>query len=718
MKKMICALLALVTALVLFTSCGSFNAMGKPGGDSNVDKEAAALRGTDVYKTENYSINGMMMQFLANDSYFKLYKDFLERAEDANSTVKEELKSRLELDIDSPFDEQDFNTKGYDLLCEALEIGDTYKNFSGSWYDFFWDVASREAKRILALCEMAKEAGIELNNDDRAMLYRELDAIKNSTKKMKSVIYYAYNGGVQNILPGGMIDKIYPTVSGGDNAYEPVASGSFIFSGVYNPVASGDSTYVVIYNPTASGDFNYGSTFFPIGSGEVDKYFNGSFVTSTGLAPDINRVYGAGMTDDDIVDVLELSTLADKYYNSVSEELRGELAADSERVEAYFNENADSYLRAEYLTFSLIFNGGDAEELIRLSDELMKCESPEEFKTWVIKYIFELQWSENYEDTLVDMIKNNHDKDGSTGFTNEDVPSDDIVAEKKAEMLSSVARGLAKGLEENELGVIGDTTYDRFLHKLRKKIYSEMLEEYSEILVKYGKQKEKSEIDRWIFSKDRVAGDKTRVIPSDMKAGSEIKMVYIIKPAYIDERATVSFGEIKLPYEFFTSKDDVINKADEIMLELTGSELTETHFKSLAASNTKGIGIFFDRVIPYSTCDAVSEWLYDGQREVGDLEMIRDEDGYHIVYVTGVNGDTVTNVSVMNDLVSDAMEKRVAEILSGCSVEYCGDSIKDTVSIPANKSNTSSAVGGDSGSVGGGNIIATNPGIEYIKPQN
>jgi len=151
----ICVALAavLVIGLSVYTSLGD---------------NGTLLRGKTAAESENFEINGTMMAYFYASNYQNYY-DYL---------------SYLGVDTTASLKSQ---------ACPYVE--------NGTWFDYFVSVTKSYTDELLALCEGAKAAGIELNADDQTGIDTTLSQLEETAKAFgyttDSYVSMAFGTGVK-----------------------------------------------------------------------------------------------------------------------------------------------------------------------------------------------------------------------------------------------------------------------------------------------------------------------------------------------------------------------------------------------------------------------------------------------------------------------------------------------------------------------------------------
>ena len=109
------------------------------------------LRAPKAVKSENFEINGAMMQYMFMTQYSAFTSNF-------NSYL-----SYMGLNSAKSLRLQQCSTNYKYLLTNAYGP-DIYTD--GTWFDFFWDLTLKQAKQTLVFCEAAKASGLELTDEE------------------------------------------------------------------------------------------------------------------------------------------------------------------------------------------------------------------------------------------------------------------------------------------------------------------------------------------------------------------------------------------------------------------------------------------------------------------------------------------------------------------------------------------------------------------------
>lgn len=312
----------------------------------------------------------------------------------------------------------------------------------------------------------------------------------------------------------------------------------------------------------------------------------------------IQEVYGDNCGVATLRSYLEKYFIAGSYFNQMSIEDR---PADAD-VEAYFNENREKYMSCSFALIETPYN---------TESEETKAQSLETIKGYVAQI------------SSVDEMK-------------------EMLPEVSKEFIEQY---ISMGYFEDEEAAVAAITESM-----------ENTEKKSNIETYYGK-----EIGDWLFSSDTPVGSATYYLSEDNGAAAIILKtgepqldeteVYSVRHILItpekagaDENAdnTADTQQTQTEYteeEWNTAKA----KADEILAEYNNGEKTEKSFALLAEANSqdtestsKGTsGIYGGAYEGVSLGQMVPEfegWATDESRKAGDVDIVKSEYGYHIMY--------------------------------------------------------------------------------------
>ena len=171
-----------------------------------VQSSGIFLRSDFGYKSENFEIDGAMMQYLYHSqiySFIETYYYYIYYYSLMGYTI---------IDFSQPLENQKFNTTAQSL----------FGKYEGTWFDYFWEKTDAQAKQIVVLCEAAKAEGVydKYAEDAEKTAKESMESYKEVSKENFSSLsaYFEYlygegvkKGDVQNIETLQQIASLYYT---------------------------------------------------------------------------------------------------------------------------------------------------------------------------------------------------------------------------------------------------------------------------------------------------------------------------------------------------------------------------------------------------------------------------------------------------------------------------------------------------------------------------
>lgn len=164
----------------------------------------------------------------------------------------------------------------------------------------------------------------------------------------------------------------------------------------------------------------------------------------------------------------------------------------------------------------------------------------------------------------------------------------------------------------------------------------------------------------WLFSKNRKAGDSYQY---------EKCVVYVLSPAALPEINTINIRHILIQPETdgantaITDATDAqwaaaLEKANSIIAEFNAGKKTAESFGALAEKYTadegsKDNGGLYEDVYPGQMIQTFNNWCFADGRVQGDVDIVKTEVGYHIMYFDGATENTVWEKLVQNELPTE-----------------------------------------------------------------
>lgn len=222
------------------------------------------------------------------------------------------------------------------------------------------------------------------------------------------------------------------------------------------------------------------------------------------------------------------------------------------------------------------------------------------------------------------------------------------------------------------------TDIDTFTGKLRElirkntseTITDEEIDEKIESMYKTGVYyTANDDFSTWAFADERVAGDSTVI-----EGKTSYTVYFLIKPSYIDETLTKTVSHILISTDEYETEDAAKAKADEVLAEWENGERTLDSFKALAEqySNDPGSasgGGVYENIKSGSMVAEFNDWCFDSSRKAGDVEIIKTDYGYHIIYFIG-DGEPSWRVTALSSMKSDSYSTTLSDFKNNYTINF------------------------------------------------
>ena len=145
------------------------------------------LRADYGYRSENFEIDGAMMQYLYHSQIYSFLETYY------YYIYYYSLMGQQIVDFSRPLDTQKFNSTAQSL----------FGSFDGTWFDFFWEKTEAQAKQIVVLCEAAKADGLydgykkEATETAKKSMEGYKEVAKTNFSSLSAYFEYLYGKGVK-----------------------------------------------------------------------------------------------------------------------------------------------------------------------------------------------------------------------------------------------------------------------------------------------------------------------------------------------------------------------------------------------------------------------------------------------------------------------------------------------------------------------------------------
>ena len=336
----------------------------------------------------------------------------------------------------------------------------------------------------------------------------------------------------------------------------------------------------------------------------------------------ISATFGEGLTENDVRQNLEQTTLAQKYYNK----LYNSFTYTAEEYENAYNENKESYQYVDFMTFTFGYGTVDSSDSSVTVDEKQK-----EITKKAANELAKVKTEQEFKDYITNYLNKNHDY--VTNISSEESHTEEeyktaIDAQVKAATVTNYAY---------------ETTTD---------------------------------VGKWLFDSSRNVYD-TYVFDGN----SSYNVVMVLKTPYRDENIKKNVRHILFTSATYGSDANAKKKADEVYEQWKKGEATEDSFAKLATQynadsdpNSASSGGLYTDVYQGKMVTEFNDWLFDPARQPGDTGIVKTNYGYHIMYYVG-ESMPAWNSSVDAVLRRTDYNEKYTELEKNTNVEFDDDYI-------------------------------------------
>ena len=343
----------------------------------------------------------------------------------------------------------------------------------------------------------------------------------------------------------------------------------------------------------------------------------------------ISETFGDGLTEKDVRENLEQTTLASKYYKKIYDGF----SYTDEQYEKTYSENKESYQYVDFLTFTFGYGTVDSsdssvtvdeqqkEKAKAAADELAKVKSEQEFKDYITKYLNE-----------------------NPDYVN----------------ISS----------ENSY------TQEEFDAAVESQVNAALKQKYA--------YETSTDAGKWLFDDSRKENETYL-----FEGTSSYNVVMILKTPYRDESILKNVRHILITADSTDTDEEAKKKADEeaekkaneVYEEWKNGEATEESFAALATEynaqsdpNSAASGGLYKDVYQGEMVPTFNDWVFDESRKPGDTGIVKTDYGYHIMYFVG---DSVAAWKSSADAVmrKDDYSKKYEELKAAVTIDFDDDYI-------------------------------------------
>ncbi len=374
------------------------------------------------------------------------------------------------------------------------------------------------------------------------------------------------------------------------------------------------------------------------------------YTTSTYLS----LMFGNGVTESDVRTAMEISTLASKCYNELYDEEKAKLTESD--VQGYFEANPSKFLSADTLqyTFKATMTTADAEateaetaqytadkeNMLAKANALKAAATSEDaFKQWILDDL-----------TNADSAKALFDTNFATAssvIAEENLPSDEVKTEALTKILDYIKASAVN--PDTSAPDWGNAVYSSAFNAVCSNMYSSIITSTYNTLavddVTYEEPNAETASDtaKFLFAAERAVGD-VEVITAEGETESTYTVIFVTKTAAADDTPTRSVAHILLTGAVYGYDDEETQdpastaaqtKASEVLNEYLDTDRTLDDFLAIGEKYTEDSSVEYDDVVEGDMATEFNDWLFSSERYEGNVDIIKTDYGYHVMYYIG-----------------------------------------------------------------------------------
>ena len=247
-----------------------------------------------------------------------------------------------------------------------------------------------------------------------------------------------------------------------------------------------------------------------------------------------------------------------------------------------------------------------------------------------------MQESFSYDQTQVEKFANNYYQlllRTDCIFLSVDADTESVTDESQIASLREEARKTAEGL-------INCTSADGFLKNVKAYLDENFdsataEEKYARVIHNDYSYVSDNKISAWLFSGIRVNGDKTVIRFTDDKYTA----IYVVKAAERDESVSRAVRDVYFDDVLHASREDTRKAAEDALASYKADGSTAEAFIALAGKlgedRKLALKDGFRPDLRKTDGTAWADWVWQDGRKEGDVEIVEDENGVHLLRYEG-----------------------------------------------------------------------------------
>ncbi len=521
--------------------------------------------------------------------------------------------------------------------------------------------ASKEAKKqktttltfvvVIALC-LCITIGAVLTNPIKNVVYRNTDTVQVGEHTLNAVeLNYFYADAVSQFYSSysSYISYLLDTKKPLDQQVYDNTTGQtwadYFLDAAYNNI---QSTYAMYDEALANGFTLSEDQKAALDSNTTYMSLYASIYSYQNVDAYLAAMYGNGATLESYTEYYEKCLIAEAYYQDYS----GSLEYTPEQLSAYHNDHTGEFFSYNYATYYLAISNFYPEGAGTKGEDNKITYTDEETAAAVeaAKAVADALAAGEYADlSAFEEAIANLDINKTTTDDKDDKDDEDDEETSNEETSNDETSNDETSEEEEEV------TY-KYLTNNEDTLYSKVNSLFRDWII--GKVETEEEDAEPTFE-TRTEGElKVFEYSSGEGESKVINGYYVVRYGSINENdftmknvrhILVKFQQLKADGTVDSSSTDTTysdeekaaakKDAEALLKQWQDGEATEDSFAELANKESDDgdgtTGGLYENIYPGQMVENFEDWCYDEAREVGDVEIIETEYGYHIMYFVG-----------------------------------------------------------------------------------
>lgn len=389
--------------------------------------------------------------------------------------------------------------------------------------------------------------------------------------------------------------------------------------------------------------------------------YNSTYSSSLTLNAFISMTYGTGVKMSDIRRALELTQLASKCSETISDEILAGIS--DEDITGYYGDNETDFWTASILSHTFTAAATSTDEgydyeaekakIEELAAGLLECKTEESFREYVAKLTAEDSFDSSYAEYAED-------------YDDSVLPDAEALAAYRASIVEQAVKDATEGntVEETE----SEDELEQMLNQIAIDVTAEVTTVLDALLDDAYAYETETDAGKWISDSSRKAGDITSIETTD-DTSHTVAVYLMLTPMHRDDEMARNVGHILFTEDTYGTSEEAQAKAEEILEEYLAGDKTRESFEALGKEYTEDSGVFYEDVIRGAMVEEFEDWLFDPERKDGDTDVIETSYGFHVMYYDGVSDMPAWKVEVRDALISERSETLYNELIEKYGVK-------------------------------------------------